>query len=383
MTEQYGYAGKILRVDLTTSQITEIPSSNYLPEYLGGRGLNAKIYWDEVMPEVKALDPENRLIFSVGLLAGTGALCAGRTACASKSPRLYPTNSYFDSSAGGRWGIELKYAGYDAIIVQGKAQKPVYLWINDEHIEIRDAAKLWGLTTRQTQEALMDEHGSSLQVASIGPAGENLVEVSIISLDSGAAFSNAGLGAVMGSKNLKAIAVRGTGRINVADPAKVLAINDQRRRLRSIKAGEKRVVNGKEIVGSWPMSYITNHIQYIPESQIRGEIPGGYVRTRKGACPGCLEMCKTKVQWADNSLPTGSAECTAFYGWSAPEILSGQTNGKLVWEWAMLVDALVSMSTRLGFSPPAWASLSSLMRQDPGQLYLSSICGTKLIKEEF
>lgn len=159
MAEQYGYAGKILKVDLTSGQVSEIPSSKYLPKYFGGRGLAAKLYWDEVTPEVGALDSENALIFTTGPLTATGAAMTSVGMCAGKAPMIYPTQTYFCSSAAGAWAHEMKYAGYDAFIIKGKATQPVYLWIEDGRVEIKRADFLWGHTTRQTRQELMKLHG--------------------------------------------------------------------------------------------------------------------------------------------------------------------------------------------------------------------------------
>ena len=136
MAERCGYDGKILRVDLTSGGITETPSEQYLPKYMGGRGLAANIYWDEIPPEVSAFDPENRLIIATGPLTGTGALGGGRCEATTKCPTMYPAQSFTTANAG-YIGPELKYAGYDALIVQGKAKSHVYLWICDGKVEIR------------------------------------------------------------------------------------------------------------------------------------------------------------------------------------------------------------------------------------------------------
>src|SRR5512137_1992006 len=124
----YGYAGKILKIDLTTKKVTEIPSEHYLPKYVGGKALAAKIYWDEVPPECRPFDPENRLIFATGPLEGTGAYGSGKMIAASKAPNMYPKQSFTCPDAGMGVSGELKYAGYDAIIIHGKSERPVYLW---------------------------------------------------------------------------------------------------------------------------------------------------------------------------------------------------------------------------------------------------------------
>lgn len=215
----HGWAGKILRVDLTDSTITEVPTGNYAPKFMGGWGIMAKIAWDELPPEVGALDPENRLMMMTGPLTGTLAPASGRTETAAISPITYPTEDYARSGFGGHWGTELKLAGYDGIIVQGKAKKPSWITVNDGEAEIRDASSLWGLNSYKTQEKIWEELGSSrVQVACIGPAGENRVRFAVVSHGNGSAAGMGGMGCVMGSKNLKAITVRGTRGIDVAHP---------------------------------------------------------------------------------------------------------------------------------------------------------------------
>ncbi|MFH1821032.1 MAG: aldehyde ferredoxin oxidoreductase family protein [Methanobacteriota archaeon] len=202
------YAGKIARVDLTSGTVTKQPLTVELAEnFLGGEGFIAKILWDEVGPKTDPLGPENRLVFAVGPLSGTGWPVSCRFEVGAKSPL---TGVYGDSSCCGYWGPELKFAGYDAVVLQGKSDKPVYLWINDDDIKVMDAKDVWGKSTSETEEIIRKDLGDQrIQVASCGLAGENLVRYAcVINLRRAAARS--GMGAVMGSKNLKAVAVRGT-----------------------------------------------------------------------------------------------------------------------------------------------------------------------------
>lgn len=212
------YAKKILRVDLTSGTFTtEEFSQGNIERFIGGRGIASKILYDEVPPEVGPLDPENRLIFSPGALHGTGVPTASRTTVTCRSPL---TDMHGDGHSGAQWGGELKRAGYDALIVQGKASQPVYLTIDDDRVEIRDARHLWGLLTSQTHVRLRsDLKKLELQTVCIGPAGENLSYLSAIfhnGADKGVS-ARCGLGAVMGSKNLKAITTKGTQDVGVAD----------------------------------------------------------------------------------------------------------------------------------------------------------------------
>jgi aldehyde:ferredoxin oxidoreductase len=211
-----GWMGTILRVDLTSKKITKEPLSEELRRnYLGGRGINVRILYDEVKAGTDALGPENRLIFGTGPLTGT-MLSSGRTNITAMSPM---TNILGDSNAGSHFSPELKFAGYDHIVFTGKADKPVYLWINDDTVELRDAQHLWGKMTDETEHMLQEEFGDpQIQVACIGPAGEKLVRLAAVMVGSDGTCGRTGMGAVMGSKNLKAIAVRGTKGVKVARP---------------------------------------------------------------------------------------------------------------------------------------------------------------------
>lgn len=204
----YGYNGKILRVDLTAGDVSiETLDEAFYRRYLGGRALAAYFLLREVPPRIDPFDPRNKLIFAVSVVTGAPVPGANRFLVAAKSPL---TNTYGEAEAGGFWGPELKFAGFDAIIVEGRAEKPVYLWIHDGEAEIRDAGRLWGKTTKETQEEIRKELGDSrIRVAAIGPAGENLVRYACIISEGKYANGRGGMGAVMGSKNLKAVAVRG------------------------------------------------------------------------------------------------------------------------------------------------------------------------------
>jgi len=239
MTGYFGYAGHILWVDLSSGTIKQIPTIAYADRFLGGRGIAAKIYWDEVPPEVRALDPGNRLIFITGPLAGVYPGVGGiRWLVCGKSPATTPEQFCY-SNFGGSWGTELKLAGYDGIVVQGKSDKPVYLLIENGTVEIRDASALWGKSAVEVREDLKDNLGRQTKVVATGPAGDNMVVLAILLADNDASGSG-GFGAVMGSKKLKAIAVRGEGKIAVADPAKLLKLNRYIRKLRGFSACEGR-----------------------------------------------------------------------------------------------------------------------------------------------
>jgi aldehyde:ferredoxin oxidoreductase len=224
----FGWAGNILRVDLTEGKVTSEPlPESWQTQFLGGSGINDWILWNEVPPEVEPLSPENRLIFGVGPLAGTLIPMGSRTHVTTRSPL---TGIFGDSNGGGFWSTMLKYAGYDHLIIQGKADKPVYLWITDDQVSIRDAAHLWGQDTYQTVGTLKEELGEEVAVAAIGPAGENQVLFANIMFDRYRAAAKTGAGCVMGSKNLKAIAVQGTNSVTMARPQEVRPLAEELRR---------------------------------------------------------------------------------------------------------------------------------------------------------
>ena len=215
-----GWMGTILRVDLTSGKIEKDPLDPELArKYVGGRGLAVKILLDELKMECDPLGPENMLIFINGPLTVTGALCTGRYMVVTKSPL---TGTVCSSNSGGYFPAAFKTAGYDAIIFSGKAEKPVYLWIDDDHVELRDASTAWGSDTRATCDTIRKETHKEARVACIGPAGENLVRYAAVINDASRAAARSGVGAVMGSKNLKAVAARGTKGVKVADPEELL-----------------------------------------------------------------------------------------------------------------------------------------------------------------
>lgn len=219
----YDYAGRIIRVELSNKKITkEYISESMLWKFIGGEGLAAKILFDEVPPEVKPFDSENRVIVSNGLLSGSLAPSACRMTLTTISPN---TEIYSDSNGGGHFAPELKFAGYDHIIFQGRAEDPVYLWIDDDTVELRDARHLWGKTTWETDTMIKKElHDPSIHVACIGPAGENLSGAACFIIDRARACGRMGLGAVIGYKKLKAIAVRGRKGYKIANPKEHIRI---------------------------------------------------------------------------------------------------------------------------------------------------------------
>ncbi len=219
MSKYKAYHGKILRINLSKREIRkQLLSDLLIEEYLGGRGWAAKILYDELKPKTDPLGEENKLVLIPGMFAATGVPVVSRFVAAGKSPS---TGTFCISTGGGYFAPEVRRAGYDGIIIEGKASAPVYLWIQDNSVEIKCAKHLWGMLTDVTQESIRKEtREDKVKIACIGPAGENLVSCAGIFTDRRAA-GRGGLGAVMGSKNLKAITVQGTGDIEVADPAQL------------------------------------------------------------------------------------------------------------------------------------------------------------------
>jgi aldehyde:ferredoxin oxidoreductase len=215
----YGYAGQILKVNLSNQKYAVQPSAEYTDKYIGGHGLAARLYWEMVPPDTKVADPENCFICANGPVTGFPGFAGFRWKICAKTT-LGDTESFSYGNLGDRWGAVLKYAGYDALVVNGKADKLSYIYIHDDKVEFRDAAHLRGMSTFDASDSLKAELGKNVSILTIGPAGENQVPYSIVLAEGGASGSG-GLGAVMGAKNLKAIAVAGAKRPTAAKPERV------------------------------------------------------------------------------------------------------------------------------------------------------------------
>ena len=211
-----GYWNKVLRIDLTNKKVVkEDVEDKIFRLFVGGAGFGAKILWEEVSPEKDPLHADNRLIFATGPLQGHPVPGGAKFSVVSKSPL---TNTQADSAAGAKWGPFLKKAGYDALIIQGRSETPVYIYIDDDKVEIKDAKSIWGLDSYQAVDQIRKELGDErVSVATIGPAGEKLVRMACIVVDKHSFAGRCGLGAVMGSKNLKAVAVKGSKKVPVAN----------------------------------------------------------------------------------------------------------------------------------------------------------------------
>lgn len=255
MDKIYGWTGKILKVNLSTGKITYIDTMRYVPKFIGGLGVGAAIAWEEIGPNVGPFDPENLLIIMTGPLTGTLASGAGRVEVMGVAPQLRPPR-FSRSGMGGYWGPELKYAGFDGIVIEGKSTKPVYLWIKDGLAEILGADEIWGKGVYETQKILRNIHGRETRVVAIGPAGENLSRIAALITETDNAAGQGGFGAVMGSKKLKAIAVRGTGGVKVAKPREFLelCLTQSREGIGPSKPGSNpKWPTTKQLYGKYPI----------------------------------------------------------------------------------------------------------------------------------
>ena len=225
----YGWIGKILHVDLSQCEVKQFPTQPYADRYLGGRGIASRIYWEQVKREIKAFDPENRLIFMTGPLVATGVQGASRLSVVGKSPMTLP-EGYCYGNLGGFIGPELKKAGFDGVVVEGCAPTPMYLWIHNNKAELLDASSLWGQGVYQVRDYLHQVHGEKAKFITTGVAGERKVRTAVVVASHDSTVS-AGFGAVMGSKNLKALAVKGTGRPSVANPSRLKELNRYTKRI--------------------------------------------------------------------------------------------------------------------------------------------------------
>jgi len=222
-TSIYGWCGKILKIDLSESRISELKTMDYADRFLGGRGIATRIYWEEVGPSVSAFDPENHLIFMTGPLGATGAQGASRFEVVGKSPMLMPEGFCY-GNLGGFFGPFLKKAGYDGVVISGRSAKPVYLWIHDGEAHILDGSLLWGKGVYEVRDILKKSHGKNVRFVTTGVAGENMCRSANLMTDNEGSATG-GFGAVMGSKNLKALAVLGTKSPLVANSEKLKELN--------------------------------------------------------------------------------------------------------------------------------------------------------------
>ncbi len=258
-----GYAGKILWVDLTRRSITVEPTENHdLVHFIGGRGLGAKLLYERLRTRLDPLSPENLILLGTGPLTGTFMPGAGRHVIMSKSPE---TGYFVDSYSGGFFGPEMKFAGYDMIALSGRSEKPTYLWIKDEKVEFRNADHLWGKYTYETERLLKEEVGDPCaRSVVIGPAGERLSNLAMVQNDYAHQAGRAGTGALFGSKCIKAVVVRGTGGISVANPEKMLEFVMKNVQEKRRMPERKQAVANRMRYGTPYTLNITNKIGILP-----------------------------------------------------------------------------------------------------------------------
>ncbi len=312
------YTGKFIQIDLTSKkhQIGESDKS-LLEKYIGGKGLGFALL-EQLAPNPDPYGPENPLIFANGPFTGTKVQTSARTTLVTKSPL---TNSILDSHCGGRFGPALKRAGFDYMIITGKSDKPVYLFLTDEKVELIDASGLWGKGIFDTQDILMEKHpGKDPRVAAIGQAGENLSKIACIGVDKHRQYGRGGAGAVMGSKNLKAIVVDGTTEIKYATDD-FLEVNkrltkdillDEGVKYRRVKGTMKCVRSGQELEYLPTKNY--QLVQFDDFEKISSETAREELNWEDTSCFNCSIKCSKWARWDGHEIEGPEFETTAFLG---------------------------------------------------------------------
>ena len=294
------FTGKILRINLNTDKTTiETLEETFYRRHFGGRGLISYVLLNELEPKIDPLGPKNKLIFACGPVTGAPISGSGRNSVGAKSPL---TGAYGEAEAGGYWGAELKRAGFDAIIVEGKAKSPIYLWIRDQNVEIRDASKLWGKEIKKSQELIRkDLDNKTAKVAQIGPGGEKQVRYACVINDMNHAAGRCGMGAVMGSKNLKAIAVKGSTNVPVHKPKRIQKmaqwmaqnVDDVAHALHTYGTGVGMDVNVE--TGNLPIRNFRDG-DFPEADNISAETMKQTVSVGMGTCFACAIACKKEVK---------------------------------------------------------------------------------------
>lgn len=293
----YSYTGRVLHVDLTSRQTAvQTVEPEFLKRYLGGVGLATRLLFDNTRPGVDPLGPENAIVFAASAFGGTVVPVGTKHGVATKSPL---TGFVGDSLASSYWSHTLKRAGYDAVVIKGRAERPTYLFVDDEVVQFRDASHLLGKGCFETEEAIRAELGDeAVRVSAIGPAGESLVRFACIGNDRGRQAGRTGPGAVMGAKNLKAFAIRGTKPVRVADPAGLTAAARD-----LIKAAQGTATEKYRVLGTVANVLVLNRIAALPvrnfqqttfesADAVSGEYMYSHHRERAVACSGCAIACE-------------------------------------------------------------------------------------------
>jgi aldehyde:ferredoxin oxidoreductase len=309
----YGWHGRILRVDLTDHTTTvEAVDPQIAKDFIGGRGWAIRLLYDEVDPKVDPLAPDNKLIFGTGPLTATPAPTGNRYTIVTKSPL---TGALACSNSGGVLPTEMKRTGFDLFVVEGRSPEPVYLWVSDDQVEIRPAAHLWGTTVHEATDRLLEETDPKARIACIGPAGERLVKVAAIMNDKHRAAGRSGVGAVMGSKNLKAVVVRGTKQTPLAEPD---AMRELSRQIRSEVNRDVRKGSSLREYGTAYVPPVTSEMGILPTrnfqtgvfehvDQIDGHTLKEKYLIRAKPCFGCPIACGRETELDDPDY-TGAGE---------------------------------------------------------------------------
>jgi aldehyde:ferredoxin oxidoreductase len=294
-----GWTGKILRVDLTkgTSEVTDY-SEDIAKRFIGGRGLAVKLLWDELPKGADPLGPENMLIFATGPYTAFSIPNSGKMVVASKSPL---TGGYGDGNLGTRAAVNMRKCGLDAMVITGKSEKPVYIYVEDDEVSIRDASHLWGTTSYETEDWIMEEHGQASGVLIIGQSGENLCNMATIVAQKGRAGGRPAMGAVMGSKNLKAAVFNGTKEIPAFDPEKLKQLGkDAFSEIPKKDAfkfwkrvGTMQAADMMQVAGALPTRNFSEGVfEHI--DKVNGDAVAAATVTQRG-CPNCNMICGNTI----------------------------------------------------------------------------------------
>ncbi len=316
------WTGILLRVDLAAKTVKKEPlNMKNAHEYVGARGLGTKYFCDEVDPKVDPLSPDNKLIYMTGPLTGTAAGSAGRFEVVAKAPL---TGTIGAANSGGHFGPELKFAGYDGIIFENASETPVYLYINDDIVELRDATDLWGKTVYETNDILQEQLGN-FKISCIGPPGENLCLYAGVRNEKHRAAGRGGLGAVMGSKKLKAVAVRGTGSVTVARPKAFMdAITDARAKLQAHpvsgaglgQLGTQILINIINESGALPLHNWRDGAVFDKADDTSGETLAKTYLVKNKGCFGCTIACSRVSNVPDGPFKSFGEGPEYEAGWS-------------------------------------------------------------------